>query len=208
MTTTKPTPAELRGKQDSKTMEAFIESRTWNIHPLRDQKEIVELLYREGIRAVGIGSVATKGLSSHDIDILILDSFSPETLFRVERTLGEAQAWSDTDWGGYFYLQTKFGNVDVFFLDRLMNRAEASPSSGLAEAVEALDDNLGQVVREAWVTWAEKQPDPKPSWLKSWGEISDAEREADRQIGVAVGKFMLAILQVPSEQGAAAKESE
>jgi len=129
------TATELKGKQDRKVMEAFVEGQTWNLHHLRDQKEIVGLLDKEGIRAVGIGSVASKGPSFHDIDILILDSFSPETLFRVERTLGEAQAWSDTDWGGYFYLQTKFGNIDVFFLDRLMSLAESSPSAAHDKAI-------------------------------------------------------------------------
>lgn len=47
-------------------------------------------------------------------------------------------------------------------------------------------DDLGRLVRAAWVDWAMKQPNPKPSWLLPYDELSEADREADRQIGEAV----------------------
>lgn len=43
-------------------------------------------------------------------------------------------------------------------------------------------DELGQVVRNAWVRWAYKQYNPKPSWLVPWSRLPEADREADRCI--------------------------
>jgi hypothetical protein len=42
---------------------------------------------------------------------------------------------------------------------------------------------LGREVRAAWVKWAEQQPNPKPSWLVPYEELSEADKEADRCIG-------------------------
>ena len=44
-------------------------------------------------------------------------------------------------------------------------------------------DRLGRLVRELWVSWAEQQPNPKPSWLAPYDELSEADKEADRVIG-------------------------
>jgi len=52
---------------------------------------------------------------------------------------------------------------------------------------------LGQIVREAWVKWAKQQPNPKPSWLVPYDELSEADKEADRQIGEAVLQWVLSI---------------
>lgn len=60
----------------------------------------------------------------------------------------------------------------------------ASPppcNSGVAEEVGR--DLFGRLVREAWVRWAQTQPDPKPSWLVPYDELSEPDKEADRQIG-------------------------
>lgn len=54
------------------------------------------------------------------------------------------------------------------------------------EVLRARMDTLGRLVREAWVQWAMEQPDPKPSWLVPYDELSPADQEADRQIGQAV----------------------
>lgn len=78
---------------------------------------------------------------------------------------------------------------------------------GLAEAIRKLEgwqggetefvslaladrEELGQVVREAWVRWAHSQPRPKKSWLTPWEELGEADREADRQIGEAVRDYL------------------
>lgn len=47
-------------------------------------------------------------------------------------------------------------------------------------------DYLGRVVRDAWIAWATRQPDPKPSWLVPYDDLSVADQEADRLIGDAV----------------------
>ena len=52
-------------------------------------------------------------------------------------------------------------------------------------------DTLGRFVREAWVRWAEMQPSPKPSWLLPYDELSEADKEADRQIGETVARWTL-----------------
>jgi hypothetical protein len=44
-------------------------------------------------------------------------------------------------------------------------------------------ERLGQLVRDEWLAWARKQPNPKPAWLLLWEELSEASREVDRQIG-------------------------
>ena len=50
---------------------------------------------------------------------------------------------------------------------------------------------LGRFVREAWVRWAQAQPHPKPAWLVPYDELSEADQEADRQIGEAVARWTL-----------------
>jgi rubredoxin len=51
-------------------------------------------------------------------------------------------------------------------------------------------ETLGQVVRDAWVKWARRQPDPKPGWLVPWEALNEADKDADRSIGAAVYAFV------------------
>lgn len=44
-------------------------------------------------------------------------------------------------------------------------------------------EELGRHVRKIWIDWARQQPSPKPSWLLSWEELSEPDREVDRRIG-------------------------
>lgn len=44
-------------------------------------------------------------------------------------------------------------------------------------------ETFGREVRAEWVAWAREQPNPKPSWLKPWEELTEPEREVDRRIG-------------------------
>lgn len=44
-------------------------------------------------------------------------------------------------------------------------------------------DRLGRIVRDLWISWAEKQPKTKPSWLVPYDQLSEADKEADRVIG-------------------------
>jgi hypothetical protein len=50
-------------------------------------------------------------------------------------------------------------------------------------------DMLGRLVREEWIKWAKEQPNPKPSWLVPWEELSEPDREVDRRIGVRLAGF-------------------
>jgi hypothetical protein len=52
-------------------------------------------------------------------------------------------------------------------------------------------DQLGRFVREAWVRWAQTQPNPKPSWLVSYDALDEPDKEADRQIGEAIARWTL-----------------
>ncbi len=54
-------------------------------------------------------------------------------------------------------------------------------------------DALGRLVRETWVQWAQSQTIPKKTWLLSYDQISENDREADRQIGEAVANRVAAI---------------
>jgi hypothetical protein len=49
-------------------------------------------------------------------------------------------------------------------------------------------EQLGRIVREAWVEWAREQPGAKPSWLTGWDDLDKGQREADMRIGEAVAK--------------------
>jgi hypothetical protein len=60
---------------------------------------------------------------------------------------------------------------------------------------EVFAERLGRVVREAWVEWAEEQPDPKPSWLIPWEQLSESQREVDMRIGLTVAKELLDLLE-------------
>ena len=47
-------------------------------------------------------------------------------------------------------------------------------------------ERLGRLVRAAWVEWAHEQPDPHPSWLTPWDQMSESGKEADRRVGEVV----------------------
>jgi len=51
-------------------------------------------------------------------------------------------------------------------------------------------DTLGRIVRDAWVAWAKRQPDPKPSWLIPWDECDEQTKDADRWIGIHVAAYL------------------
>jgi hypothetical protein len=60
-------------------------------------------------------------------------------------------------------------------------------ASGSPDPQEPSDpDHWGRIVREAWVSWARTQPSPKASWLVPYDQLSESDKEADRQIGLAV----------------------
>lgn len=52
-------------------------------------------------------------------------------------------------------------------------------------------ETLGRMVREAWVRWALTQENQKQSWLVPYSNLSEADKEADRQIGEAIARWTL-----------------
>lgn len=52
-------------------------------------------------------------------------------------------------------------------------------------------DQLGRMVRESWIRWAKCQPNPKPSWLVPYDELSESDKEADRIIGEDIARLTL-----------------
>jgi len=72
---------------------------------------------------------------------------------------------------------------------RILSTLETAPAPAPAgdEEVEWLSrDDLGRLVRQAWIRWAIQQPEPKLSWLVPYDELSEPDKEADRQIGEAL----------------------
>jgi hypothetical protein len=49
---------------------------------------------------------------------------------------------------------------------------------------DALREALGRQVREAWVAWAQRQGNSKPSWLVGWDDLDAGQREVDEEIGL------------------------
>ena len=47
-------------------------------------------------------------------------------------------------------------------------------------------EQLGRLVRETWVKWAQQQPSPKPHWLHPYNKLAEPDKEVDRLIGEAV----------------------
>lgn len=47
-------------------------------------------------------------------------------------------------------------------------------------------EGVGRLVRQVWVEWAAKQPDPKPSWLIPWEGLDEGQKEVDMRIGAAL----------------------
>jgi hypothetical protein len=71
--------------------------------------------------------------------------------------------------------------------------------------LEDYRDVLGRVVRDAWVKWAKAQPTPKPSWLVPYDDLSEPDKEADRQIGEALSIYAAPALPEAAAQVAPAE---
>jgi hypothetical protein len=56
-------------------------------------------------------------------------------------------------------------------------------------------EQLGRLVREQWVRWALEHPEPKPSWLLPYEQLSESDKEADRRIGEGLLKTFLKWIQ-------------
>jgi hypothetical protein len=54
-------------------------------------------------------------------------------------------------------------------------------------------DDWGRMVREIWIRWARHQPHCKPTWLTPYEDLSEADKEVDRRIGVGIAHAAVAI---------------
>lgn len=81
-------------------------------------------------------------------------------------------------------------NQEANFQRKRANDLEAALMDG-NRPIPYERDTLGRFVREAWVRWAETQPSPKPSWLVPYDELSEPDKEADRQIGETIARWTL-----------------
>lgn len=64
------------------------------------------------------------------------------------------------------------------------------PSQG-GEVASQDRESLGRIVRTVWIEWAREQPNPKPTWLQPWEELTEPEREVDRRIGERIASMAL-----------------
>ena len=73
-------------------------------------------------------------------------------------------------------------------------------TDGKSDTTDQLDGNrplpfdreqLGRMVREAWIRWAQTQPRPKPSWLVPYDHLAEPDKEADRLIGECIARWTL-----------------
>ncbi len=67
---------------------------------------------------------------------------------------------------------------------------------------------LGRLVRMTWREWAGEQPNVKASWLTLWEDLSEAERDVDCRIGMAVANVCVTpeLLRVEAERGKALEQ--
>jgi hypothetical protein len=70
-------------------------------------------------------------------------------------------------------------------------QAVATPSPQEPPHLPFDRDELGRFVRLAWIRWAKSQPHPKDKWLTPYEQLGEPDKEADRQIGEEVARWVL-----------------
>ena len=86
-------------------------------HTIEDAKLLLQFLKNiVSDKAELIGSFGKgKKTSKHDIDVLIPDRKKTRKFKSHLMLLFNAESCEDTDWGGWYFKGTLFGNVDIFF---------------------------------------------------------------------------------------------
>ena len=111
----------------------------------------------------------------------------------IERLKGYANHDPQTSW------RSQCERDAIAILAALAEERDAAEAEA-ARLREALNGNrpipfdreqLGRKVREAWVRWAQTQPSPKATWLAPYDDLSDADKEVDRQIGECIARWTL-----------------
>lgn len=89
------------------------------LHTIDDANKALSLLQKNISKNASLIGGFGKGkvTSEHDIDILIPDiEFNDELKEQIFKLLN-AESVEDTDWGGWYFNNTDYGDVDVFYTD-------------------------------------------------------------------------------------------
>ncbi len=86
-------------------------------YTIEHANEVLNVLKRNNIKAITIGSIARSGHSYNDIDILILNMGESitDTIEKVLINIFKPYKTERTDWNGLYLYYTEYGNIDVFF---------------------------------------------------------------------------------------------
>lgn len=80
-----------------------------------DGNAVVDYLKSNGFpQSKLIGSLSKIGFSNHDIDIHIPNSATREDREKIISLFEPCGDVDETDWGGIYFTDTKFGSVDIF----------------------------------------------------------------------------------------------
>lgn len=96
---------------------SFFEFVNEKLHTLKDANTVLEI-FQQNIsnKSTLLGGFSKgKETSDHDIDILVPDlEFNEELKLKIFKLLN-AKSVEDTDWGGWYFNDTDYGDVDVFY---------------------------------------------------------------------------------------------
>lgn len=83
------------------------------------------------------------------------------------------------------------GQIDAHeYADSEMCERTVAAITGRSPASIDFDrDHVGRMVRDVWINWAKEQPNPKPSWLVPFDQLTEADKEVDRRIGEVLAHF-------------------
>lgn len=79
-----------------------------------DGDVVVAFLEQNGFTVELIGSLAKIGFSNHDIDIHVKNSGTREDRDKLKQLFLTSEI-DETDWGGIYFTNTQFGDIDLFF---------------------------------------------------------------------------------------------
>lgn len=80
-----------------------------------DGLAVAAFLKQHGFDAELIGSLSKIGFSNHDIDIYVRHSGTKEDREKLTSLFVTSKPVDQTDWGGLYFTDTQFGDVDIFF---------------------------------------------------------------------------------------------
>lgn len=90
------------------------------LHTIFDAENALNLIQKNisksAILIGGFGKGKTE--STHDIDILITDVKFDDLLKNKISKLLKAESVEETDWGGLYFNNTIFGDIDIFYTDK------------------------------------------------------------------------------------------